>query len=193
LEHETWAALVKELHMAPDVQPVPVPPDPSPGAGNPYKVRSHWLFKDNEQVATKLTHNFSSGTISPTLVIIHYTGTNSDQSALSWLTQSGSGVSCHLLITKTGVVWQLAPFNLRAWHAGVSSYDGESDCNSFSIGIENTGIGDNWPVAQIEANRQVVEALAIAYNIRDCVGHEDVAPGRKVDPGPNYPWEKVWT
>jgi len=65
--------------------------------------------------------------------------------------------------------------------------------NSFSIGIENQGVGDEWPEAQVTANRQVVEALMRAYpDIIDVVGHEDVSPGRKVDPGPNFPWDDVW-
>jgi AmpD protein len=90
-------------------------------------------------------------------------------------------------------VYQLLPFNLKGWHAGVSSYDGEPNVNEFSIGIENVGTGKSWPEAQVEANRAIILALCNAYNIEDVVGHEDVAPGRKTDPGPLYPWDEVTT
>ena len=62
----------------------------------------------------------------------------------------------------------------------------------FSIGIENVGLGDVWPEAQIQANIDVLDALYAFYRIEDTVGHEDVAPGRKVDPGPRYPWGKIF-
>jgi N-acetyl-anhydromuramyl-L-alanine amidase AmpD len=80
---------------------------------------------------------------------------------------------------------------VRGWHAGVSEWGGRSDVNSFSIGIENQGLGDEWPEAQIQANINVINALHKAYSITATVGHCDVAPGRKVDPGLNYPWDRV--
>lgn len=64
--------------------------------------------------------------------------------------------------------------------------------NDFSIGIENVGLGDEWPDAQIQANIEVLDALYAVYRIEDTVGHEDVAPGRKVDPGPQYPWKRIF-
>jgi N-acetyl-anhydromuramoyl-L-alanine amidase len=100
------------------------------------------------------------------------------------------------VIAKDGTVTQLVPFNRRAWHAGVSSWNGESvgnSVNSFAIGIENVGTGDSWPDAQVEAISLVTQALVLAYDLDDVVGHSDVAPGRKVDPGPNFPWSKVWS
>jgi N-acetyl-anhydromuramyl-L-alanine amidase AmpD len=65
--------------------------------------------------------------------------------------------------------------------------------NGYSIGIENVGLGDDWPEAQIEANIGVIKALCAAYDIIDLVGHDEVAvpEGRKVDPGPKYPWVQV--
>ena len=65
--------------------------------------------------------------------------------------------------------------------------------NGFSIGIENVGLGDDWPEAQIQANIDVINALCEAYDIIDLVGHDEVAvpKGRKVDPGPLYPWRRV--
>jgi len=167
------------------------------------RVVNHRLHKGILPVQYNPTPNLSAGTISPRLIVIHYTGTNSDGSALNWLTQKNSGVSAHLLISKAGQVWQLAPFNRRAWHAGKSYYSGRgtgtqnfttSDVNSHSIGIELTGTGDNFPNAQINALVDIVDALKMAYPIIDIVGHDFVAvpAGRKVDPGKNFPWEEVF-
>ena len=156
-----------------------------------YTIKNHLLYKNGTKVSTKLSPNLG-GVITPEIVVIHYTGDNSLQGALSWLCAPQAKVSAHLVIAKTGVVWQLVPFNRRAWHAGRSSYDGRADVNSFSIGIENVGIGDVWPDAQIQANIDVLDALYAHYRIEDTVGHEDVAPGRKVDPGPRYPWKKIF-
>ena len=166
-----------------------------------FRVVNHRLLKGDAPVQYNPTPNLSAGTISPRLIVIHYTGTNSDESALNWLTQKGSGVSAHLLISKAGQVWQLAPFNRRAWHAGRSYYSHYSgkdftttDVNSHSIGIELTGTGDHFPNAQINALVDIVTALKMAYPIIDIVGHDFVAvpAGRKVDPGKNFPWEEVF-
>jgi N-acetylmuramoyl-L-alanine amidase len=154
-----------------------------------FEVKNGFLYKDGQRVSYKESPNHG-GTIEPELIVVHYTGDNGT-GGLQWLTTRGSNVSAHLWIAKTGVVWQLLPFNVRAWHAGVSSWDGRGDCNSWSIGIENQGIGDEWPKVQIQANIDVLIALHRAYPIQATVGHEDVAPGRKVDPGPNFPWDRV--
>jgi N-acetylmuramoyl-L-alanine amidase len=154
-----------------------------------YTIKNHLLYKDDERVSFKMSPNHG-GEITPEIIVIHYTGDNGT-GGLQWLTSKGSGVSAHLWIAKTGQIWQLLPFNLKGWHAGVSEYDGRSNVNNFSIGTENQGTGDNWPEAQILANIGVIKALYAAYNIQDTVGHCDVAPGRKVDPGPRYPWKRI--
>lgn len=188
LEHETWAALMKELKLEPVPGPTPVPPSDT----NPYFVKNHFLFKDGQRVSYKQSPNYNKGiAINPEIIVIHYTGTPGLASPLSWLTQAGSGVSAHLLISTEGVVWQLLPFNVRAWHAGQSEYDGRADVNSFSIGIENVGTGAAWPDKQIKELTLVCQALWDAYSLVDIVGHDDVAPGRKVDPGPKFPWHIV--
>lgn len=159
-----------------------------------YTIEDHILHRDGNPVSFKRTPNVSAGKIIPELVVIHYTGDNGT-GGLQWLTQRGSQVSAHLWISKTGVVWQLAEFNRRCWHAGPSEWDGRKDCNSFSIGIENQGLGDEWPEAQIRANIGVLVALHEAYPaIQGIAGHDEIAlpPGRKVDPGPRYPWDKVY-
>jgi N-acetylmuramoyl-L-alanine amidase len=157
-----------------------------------YSVREHFLYLDDRQVEYRHSPN-CGGVITPSLIVVHYTGDNSLEGALSWLVHSrgDEAVSAHLVIAKDGAVYQLVPFNRAAWHAGESSYNGRSGCNSFSIGIENVGIGDEWPETQVEANRAVIAALCQVYSIEDIVGHEDVAPERKSDPGPNYPWDRV--
>ena len=157
------------------------------------EVRDNLLFVDGVQVEYLQAADHGKG-MEPDLIVEHYTGDNSLEGALSELTSPGGRVvSSHLVIAKDGTIYQLLPFNVVGWHAGESSYYDEPWVNRFSIGIENVGFGDNWPDAQIEANRAIIEVLFNAYPIRDVVGHSDVAPGRKVDPGPNFPWDKVTT
>jgi N-acetylmuramoyl-L-alanine amidase len=157
-----------------------------------YEVKNHLLYQDGERVNYKLSPN-RGGVIVPELVVIHYTGSNSLQGALSWLCSPSAKVSAHLVIAKSGLVWQLLPFNVAGWHAGRSSYGSRANVNGYSIGIENVGLGDDWPDAQIEANIGVIKALCAAYDIVNLVGHDEVAvpEGRKVDPGPKYPWVQV--
>lgn len=154
------------------------------------EVRDNLLFVDGQPVEFRESPN-TGREITPTIVVIHYTGDNSMEVAVSWLCAKQSGVSAHLVIGKDGSIVQLVPFNVSAWHAGRSDYQGRANVNAFSVGIENVGIGDEWPDAQVEAIRAVVQALFAAYPMTDVVGHQDVAPGRKADPGPNFPWDKV--
>lgn len=154
------------------------------------EVRDNMLFVDGVQVPFRESPNVGRE-ITPTLVVIHYTGDNSMEGAVSWLCAKRSGVSAHLVIGKDGSIVQLVPFNVVAWHAGRSDYNGRANVNSFSVGIENVGVGDYWPPEQVEVNRAIIAALFAAYPVEDVVGHSDVAPGRKVDPGPLYPWDKV--
>lgn len=103
-------------------------------------------------------------------------------------------VSAHLLIRRGGGVVQYVPFGRRAWHAGVSSYDGRSRCNDFSIGIELEGC-DTRPFTerQYRSLASVSRALLTAYpriSTQRIVGHSDIAPGRKTDPGPHFDWAR---
>ena len=156
------------------------------------EVVDNMLMVDGQQVEFRESPN-RGREITPEIVVIHYTGDNSMEGAVSWLCAPQSGVSAHLVIGKDGSIVQLLPFNRAAWHAGRSSYQGRANVNAFSVGIENVGIGDEWPDAQVEAIRAVVAALFAAYPMNDVVGHSDVAPGRKSDPGPNFPWDRVTT
>lgn len=103
-------------------------------------------------------------------------------------------VSAHLFIARTGAVTQFVPFDQRAWHAGASSFGGRQRCNDFSIGIELEGC-DSQPfqAAQYRALISITKALLQAYPHllpAHIVGHSDIAPGRKTDPGPHFDWAK---
>jgi AmpD protein len=103
-------------------------------------------------------------------------------------------VSSHLLIRREGEIIQFVPFNKRAWHAGISEFQGVRDCNDFSIGIELEG-SDHQPFTEIQyAVLASVTKLLLAYypllNRDRIVGHSDIAPGRKSDPGPHFEWDK---
>ena len=101
-------------------------------------------------------------------------------------------VSAHLLIKRDGEIIQFVPFNMRAWHAGESSFEGKDNCNDYSIGIELEGVDDvAYTEAQYASLVEVTKALQVAYpkitkdNIK---GHEHIAPGRKTDPGAAFDW-----
>lgn len=101
-------------------------------------------------------------------------------------------VSAHLLIKRDGEIVQFVPFNQRAWHAGESFFNGKTRCNDFSIGIELEGTDDiPYTQQQYEKLSDVVKLLMHAYPeiTKDrVVGHVDIAPGRKTDPGPVFNW-----
>jgi len=101
-------------------------------------------------------------------------------------------VSAHFFIRRDGSLIQFVPCGLRAWHAGVSSWCERERCNDFSIGIELEG-GDDTPFteAQYASLIPLLRALKQAYPIRAVVGHSDIAPGRKTDPGGCFEWERV--
>jgi N-acetyl-anhydromuramoyl-L-alanine amidase len=104
-------------------------------------------------------------------------------------------VSAHLLVRRDGEIVQFVPFHRRAWHAGVSQYEGRAACNDFSIGIEIEGADAiDFEDAQYDAARQIVQALLLAYPTLSptrLTGHSDIAPGRKTDPGPAFDWARL--
>ncbi len=107
---------------------------------------------------------------------------------------AGLKVAAHLLIRRDGSLIQFVPFHKRAWHAGASNYQGREACNDFSIGIEIEG-DDSTPYAapQYQALACVTAALIQAYpgiTTARIVGHSDIAPGRKTDPGPAFDWAR---
>lgn len=104
-------------------------------------------------------------------------------------------VSAHLLIRRSGEVVQYVPFQRRAWHAGMSSWEGRERCNDFSIGIELEGTDHSpYESTQYAMLARVIVALCRSYprlSARRLVGHSDVAPGRKSDPGPSFDWPRL--
>ncbi len=104
-------------------------------------------------------------------------------------------VSSHLLVARDGGLIQFVKFTDRAWHAGQSSYHGRAACNDFSIGVELEGLDTlAYEGAQYDTLAEVVAALCDAYprlSPERLVGHSDISPGRKTDPGPAFDWERA--
>jgi AmpD protein len=100
-------------------------------------------------------------------------------------------VSAHFYIRRDGALVQFVSCADRAWHAGASSWRGRERCNDFSVGVELEGADAvRYTPAQYAVLAQLVKALKRSYPIRDVVGHSDVAPGRKTDPGPAFDWPR---
>jgi AmpD protein len=104
----------------------------------------------------------------------------------------GLAVSAHFFIRRDGTLIQFVPTALRAWHAGESSWAGRPRCNDYAIGIELEGSDDTpFTEAQYARLRPLLATLQAAYPIEAVVGHADIAPGRKTDPGPFFDWARV--
>lgn len=101
----------------------------------------------------------------------------------------GMRVSAHFLVRRDGGVVQFVSCDRRAWHAGASSWRGRENCNDFSVGVELEGLeGERFEPPQYEALADLAVALGRRYPIEDVAGHEDIAPGRKGDPGGGFDW-----
>jgi AmpD protein len=108
-----------------------------------------------------------------------------------YATVIGLRVSAHFLIRRAGELLQFVPCFRRAWHAGASSWKGRACCNDYSLGIELEGTDDvPFEDAQYARLAELTRTLATCYPITGMVGHSDVAPGRKTDPGPHFDWER---
>ena len=127
----------------------------------------------------------------PSFVVIHYTGSDGADAALRTLSSRRLAVSAHYLIVRDGTIMQLVDERARAWHAGESRWGSSTDLNSASIGIELDNNGrEPFPQAQIDALLSLLTDLGQRYRIpaANVLGHSDVAPRRKADPGPLFPW-----
>lgn len=101
----------------------------------------------------------------------------------------GLRVSAHFLVQRDGALLQFVSCEQRAWHAGRSVWRGREACNHYSIGVELEGLeGSAFELAQYAQLARLLRALAQQYPIEEVVGHEDVAPGRKFDPGAGFDW-----
>jgi len=134
----------------------------------------------------------------PDLLLLHYTGMDSAEAALDWLTREESKVSCHYLVDEDGHITQMVREAERAWHAGQSLWDGEADINSCAIGIEIHNPGHDIEYRDFpEAQMRAVEALCLDILARHTIrpervlAHSDIAPGRKRDPGEKFDWARL--
>ena len=133
----------------------------------------------------------------PDMILLHYTGMATGEAALTRLCTADSKVSAHYVVFEDGRIVQCVPEELRAWHAGVSSWGGETDINSCSIGIEIVNPGHefgypNFPLRQIAAVISLCRSILTRrgpINSNRILAHSDVAPARKQDPGEKLPWE----
>lgn len=132
------------------------------------------------------------------MLIIHYTGMRTGAEALARLCDPQAEVSAHYLIEEDGRIFQLVPDDRRAWHAGASFWAGDRDINSRSIGIELVNPGHEFgyrpfPDAQMRALTALAGSLVRAHAIpaRHVLGHSDIAPARKQDPGEKFDWRAL--
>jgi N-acetyl-anhydromuramoyl-L-alanine amidase len=104
----------------------------------------------------------------------------------------GLRVSAHFFVRRDGSLMQFVACDRRAWHAGVSAWEGRANCNDYSIGIELEGLeGGSFTPAQYRRTGALLRALRRRYPLRAVCGHEHVAPGRKQDPGPGFDWSRL--
>ena len=197
------------------------------------EIKDHWLTSPVKNAIK--SPNKSGSLVNPTGIVLHYTA--SGGSALSdaqYLSKAVAKASAHVVVGRTGIddVHQIVPFNQRAWHAGVSSWRGRSNCNDYMFGIEIDNYGyiiqtmdgkfhpganpgavidpslvyegkhknsnsqykywEVYPQAQIDLVIELCNLLIKSYpTVKEIVGHDDIAPGRKLDPGPALPWNYI--
>ena len=191
------------------------------------KIVNHLLCMDDGTPCAFARSPNHGGAITPQYLVIHFTASHSAKVAIDWLTNPEAKASAHVVIARDGTITQLVPFNLEAWHAGKSHWDGHEGLNHLSLGIEldNAGKltrqGSKWvdwtgkqipdaevredthkhetercgwhtfTEAQINATRELGKLLVQTYGLKDVIGHEDIAPGRKTDPGPTFPLKEL--
>ncbi len=130
----------------------------------------------------------------PRLVVIHYTAMQSAQAACARLCDPEAEVSAHYLIGGDGSIARLVPEEMRAWHAGVGTWHGQDDINSRSIGIELDNRGTHpFSNLQMTSLETLLHGIMRRWDIppSGVIGHSDMAPGRKVDPGPRFDWARL--
>ncbi len=132
------------------------------------------------------------------MLVLHYTGMKTAAAALERLCAPEASVSAHYLVDEDGTVWRLVAEEHRAWHAGISSWRGRNDVNGASIGIELVNPGHEWgyrpfPEPQMAALEALCRDLLARHPIppRHVLGHSDVAPRRKQDPGELFDWPRL--
>ena len=130
-------------------------------------------------------------------IILHYTALSDAKNAIAFLCNKENKVSCHYLISQTGDVYNLVPEDMRAWHAGLSKWEEDHDINSLSIGIELdfsfNSSNNKYSPRLISSLIKLLKYISIKYNISNkyILGHSDIAPLRKIDPGRTFSWKKL--
>lgn len=156
-------------------------------------------FMPDSSVASTVTpspnYGERKGVTSPDMIVLHYTGMSDAASAIVRLCTAGTEVSAHYVVLEDGNIVQCVRESERAWHAGASSWAGETDINSRSIGIEIVNRGHDlgytdFPLRQIAAVIALCKGIMLRRGIPKyrVLGHSDVAPSRKKDPGEKFPW-----
>jgi N-acetylmuramoyl-L-alanine amidase len=142
--------------------------------------------------------NFDARKGPPDTLVLHYTGMQTGEAALERLRSPEAKVSSHYLVEEDGRVFRLVPEERRAWHAGLSFWKGRTDLNSLSVGVEIVNPGHEFgyrafPDAQIASVIALVADIRSRWTIDDALilGHSDVAPERKDDPGELFPWKRL--
>ena len=143
--------------------------------------------------------NYDQRKLPISMIVLHYTAAPLRESINALCNGRGSNrVSAHYLVAEDGTIYRLVDESRRAWHAGVSRWRGITDVNSASIGIEIVNLGHDlngkarpYPKRQIEAVINLCLNIQARHDIVDVVGHSDVAPGRKIDPGELFPWKML--
>ena len=153
----------------------------------------------------KITQNYSPNFSTPKrlkknikYIIIHYTGMKNELSALNRLTNYKSKVSAHYFIKKNGKILNLVPDLYEAWHAGVSNWKNIQSLNRYSIGVEIQNSGhanfyEKFSGKQINSVKKLLRFLIARYTVnrKNILGHSDIAPNRKKDPGEKFPWKEL--
>ena len=157
------------------------------------------MQKNVEKMSINYSPNFNlrkRSILKVKYIIFHYTGMKSEKGAIKRLTTPNSGVSCHYFIKKNGQIIKIVPDLYVAWHAGISSWKNDNYLNLNSIGIEISNPGHshgycNFTPSQIKSIIRLSKKLKKKYKIKkeNILGHSDVAPLRKKDPGEKFPWK----
>jgi len=150
------------------------------------------------QIIDAPSPNFNERSLPVSMLVLHYTGMQDGASAIARLRAPDSGVSSHYVVAEDGQVLRLVPEEKRAWHAGKSWWRGHDDVNSASVGIEIVNPGHEFgyrpfPESQIDALLPLVADIVRRHGIKPpyVVGHSDIAPVRKQDPGELFPWARL--
>lgn len=139
-------------------------------------------------------HGERRGVQRPDLIVLHYTGMADAESARARLCEPAAEVSAHWLLHEDGRAEPLVAEGRRAWHAGAGAWRGRGDVNSHSIGIEIVNPGDRpFPAAQMAGLERLLRDVMARWGIgpEGVIGHSDMAPGRKTDPGPRFDWRRL--